>query len=77
MIELGLITPNDKQKPRMEHNNSQKFESAFVNVTISETSSVMLQSLAGSRLGVWIAHGEGRFSLPMPIEHYNIALRYS
>ncbi len=77
MIELGLITPNDKQKPRMEHNNSQKFESAFVNVTISETSSVMLQSLAGSRLGVWIAHGEGRFSLPMPMEHYNIALRYS
>ncbi len=77
MIELGLVTPNNIQKPRMKHNNSQKFESAFVNVTIPETSSVMLQSLAGARLGVWIAHSEGKFSLPMPMEHYNIALRYS
>ncbi len=77
MIELGLITPNDEQKPWMEHNDSHKFESAFVNVTIPENKSVMLQSLAGSRLGAWVAHGEGKFNLPMPMEHYNVALKYS
>jgi len=77
MIELGLITTDDEQKPRMEHNNSKKFESAFVNVTVPQTNSVMLQSLAGARLGVWVAHGEGKFSLPYPTDHYNIALRYS
>ncbi len=77
MIELGLITPNDQQKPTMEHNDSHKFESAFINVTIPENKSVMLQSLAGSRLGIWVAHGEGKFNLPMPVEHYNIGLKYS
>jgi len=77
MLELGLITPDDEQKPYMQQNDSRKFECAFVNVTIPENKSVMLQSLAGSRLGIWVAHGEGKFSLPMPEEHYNVALRYS
>ena len=77
MIELELITPDDDEKPRMEHNNSKKFECSFVNVTVPDNNSVMLQSLAGARLGVWVAHGEGKFSLPMPSEHYNVALRYT
>ncbi len=77
MIELGLITPDDKQKPSMEHNESHKFECAFVNVTVPENKSVMLQSLAGSRLGAWVAHGEGKFNLPMSADHYNIALKFS
>jgi phosphoribosylformylglycinamidine synthase len=77
MIELGLITSNDEQQPRMEHNESKKFECAFVNVSIPENNSVMLHSLSGARLGVWVAHGEGKFNLPMPAAHYNVALRYS
>jgi phosphoribosylformylglycinamidine synthase len=48
----------------MQFNDSHKFESAFLNVDIPENNSVMLQSLAGSRLGIWIAHGEGKFLLP-------------
>ena len=77
MIELGLITPDDEHKPHMEHNDSHKHECAFVNVTIPENNSVMLHSLAGARLGIWISHGEGKFMLPMPEEHYNVAIRYS
>jgi len=77
MLELGLITPDDGQKPHTDHNDSHKLECAFVNVTIPENKSVMLQSLSGARLGVWVAHGEGRFNLPMPAECYNVALRYS
>ena len=64
MIELGLVTPDHERKPRMLHNESHKFESAFVGVRIEPNESVMLRSLAGSELGIWVAHGEGRFSLP-------------
>lgn len=77
MIELGLITPNHELKPKMLHNDSQKFESAFVNVTIPENNSVMLQTLAGFKLGVWIAHGEGKFQLPLNKNEYNIPMKYS
>ncbi|MDE7355171.1 MAG: phosphoribosylformylglycinamidine synthase [Rikenellaceae bacterium] len=77
LIELGLITPNDDIKPKMLHNDSHKFESVFVGVDILPSNNVMLGSLAGSRLGVWVAHGEGKFSLPKPEAHYNIPVRYS
>jgi phosphoribosylformylglycinamidine synthase len=77
MVELGLLTPDDEQKPTMEHNDSHKFESGFVNVSIPENRSVMLHSLAGSRLGIWVAHGEGKFNLPLPAEHYHVGLTYS
>jgi phosphoribosylformylglycinamidine synthase len=77
MVELGLIYPDHKEKPKMLHNASGKFESAFLNVDIPENPSVMLGSLAGSRLGIWIAHGEGRFQLPYKESKYNIAAKYS
>lgn len=77
MIELGLVTPEDDRKPRMLHNDSHKFESAFVGVDVMPGNAVMFSSLTGSKLGIWVAHGEGHFSLPMPKEHYNIALQYS
>ncbi|MBE5033621.1 phosphoribosylformylglycinamidine synthase [Gallalistipes aquisgranensis] len=77
MIELGLITPSDAEKPRMLHNDSHKFESGFVGVEVRPSNSVLLGSLAGSRLGVWIAHGEGKFRLPYAEEHYNVALKYT
>lgn len=76
MIELGLVTGHD-QKPHMEHNNSMKFESGFVTVTIPENNSVMLKNLAGMELGVWIAHGEGKFNLPYTEDKYNVAVKYS
>ena len=77
MIELGLITPNHTTKPKMEHNLSHKFESCFVNVTIPENKSVMLGSLSGQRLGVWVAHGEGKFNLPQGEQGYHFAMKYS
>ncbi|GHV64070.1 phosphoribosylformylglycinamidine synthase [Bacteroidia bacterium] len=78
MVELGLIYPEHEEMPKMEHNNSHKFESAFINVTVADaTNSVLLQPLAGCRLGIWVAHGEGKFHLPYPQGEYNIPLRYS
>ena len=77
MMELGLITPNDEKKGKMLHNDSHKFESTFVGVTIPTNRSVMLGSLSGSKLGVWVAHGEGKFSLPYEEDRYNIVAKYN
>jgi len=78
MAELGLITPLDRDKsPKMKHNDSHKYESAFVGVHIEASPSVMLSSLAGSELGIWVAHGEGKFSFPEHISKYNVALRFN
>jgi phosphoribosylformylglycinamidine synthase len=77
MVELGLLYPNHATPARMLHNDSHKFESTFVNVTVPENQSVMFGSLSGQRLGVWVAHGEGKFHLPMAKEDYAFALQYS
>jgi phosphoribosylformylglycinamidine synthase len=77
MMELGLIYPEHEEQPKMLHNDSGKFESAFVNVDIHENNSVMLKTLAGLRLGVWVAHGEGKFSFPCYRDNYNLDMTYS
>ena len=64
MIELGLVNPEHEKKSRMLHNDSHKFESSFLGLTIPQNNSVMFSTLSGNRLGVWVAHGEGKFSLP-------------
>ena len=77
MMELNLIHPEDKRHPKMLHNGSGKFESAFLGLEIPENNSVMLNTLSGSSLGIWVAHGEGKFNFPADISKYNIAGRYS
>jgi len=77
MVELGLITPEHDVKPKMLHNDSHKFESNFIGLTIPENNSVMLGSLSGNKIGVWIAHGEGKFQLPKEEKAYNIVAKYT
>ena len=77
MMELNLIASEDEKRIRMLHNDSHKFESRFLGLTIPTNRSVMFGSLSGSKLGIWVAHGEGKFSLPYPEEHYNIVAKYS
>ncbi len=77
MVELGLINPEHSEKPKMLHNDSHKFESGFVNVTIPQNDTVMFGSLSGQRLGVWVAHGEGKFSLPQEESAYQVGMKYS
>ncbi|MDD2612481.1 MAG: phosphoribosylformylglycinamidine synthase, partial [Bacteroidales bacterium] len=77
MIELGLINPDHEKKPQMLHNESHKFESEFISVRIPENKSVMFGSLSGSKLGIWVAHGEGKFSLPYTEEKYHIIAKYN
>ncbi|MCD6543980.1 MAG: phosphoribosylformylglycinamidine synthase [Flavobacteriaceae bacterium] len=75
-VELEMINPDHKEKPKMLHNDSQKHESGFTSVKIQENNSVMLSTLAGSTLGVWISHGEGKFSFPYGEDKYNIIAKY-
>jgi len=77
MVELGLVYPERVEQPKMLHNESHKFESGFVNVEILPNKSVMLESMVGMKLGVWVAHGEGKFSLPKEESAYRIPMKYS
>jgi phosphoribosylformylglycinamidine synthase len=77
MMELGLVYPEKKNHPKMHHNDSGKFESTFVTITIPKTNSVMLQSFEGARLGAWVAHGEGRFQLTDYRDQVNVAAMFS
>ena len=77
MVELNLINPEHKERAHMLHNDSHKFESAFVGVTVPTNRSVMFGSLSGDKLGILVAHGEGKFSLPLPEDDYNVVLKYS
>ncbi|MCW2120002.1 phosphoribosylformylglycinamidine synthase [Flavobacterium sp. 7A] len=75
-MELELINPEHEVHGKMLHNDSHKHESIFTSVTVNENKSVMLSSLAGSTLGVWVSHGEGKFNLPEAKENYNIVGTY-
>ena len=77
MMELNLINPEHKERGKMLHNNSHKFESSFTGVTIPTNKSVMFGSLSGSKLGIWVAHGEGKFDLPYDEDQYNVIAKYS
>jgi phosphoribosylformylglycinamidine synthase len=76
LMELEKINPEHEIHGKMLHNDSHKHESIFTSVTIQENKSVMLSTLAGSTLGVWVSHGEGKFNLPMGEENYNIVGKY-
>ena len=76
-VELGLITPDHLEKPKMLHNDSGKFECTFTSVTLQKSSSILLKGLEGSTLGVWSAHMEGKFILPQAEETYQIPAKYA
>jgi phosphoribosylformylglycinamidine synthase len=75
-MELEVINPEHEVHGKMLHNESHKHESIFTSVTVQDNKSVMLSTLAGSTLGVWVSHGEGKFNLPMGEENYNIVAKY-
>ncbi len=76
-MELEEIYPEHEEHGKMTYNDSHKHESAFTSVTIPENNSVMLSTLAGTILGVWISHGEGKFKLPYTEDQYNIVAKYA
>ncbi|OEI80496.1 phosphoribosylformylglycinamidine synthase [Formosa algae] len=75
-MELELINPEHDVHGKMLHNDSHKHESSFTSVEIQKNNSVMLSTLEGTTLGVWISHGEGKFNLPKDESDYNIVAKY-
>jgi phosphoribosylformylglycinamidine synthase len=74
MVELGLT---GAKGAKMLHNDSHKFESEFICLSIPQNNSVMFGSLSGSKLGLWVAHGEGKFHLPEAENAYNVIAKYN
>lgn len=80
MVELGLINrdePENHRTIRMLHNDSHKFESGFITLQIPQNNSVMFGSLSGNKLGLWVAHGEGKFALEENEAHYHVIAKYN
>ena len=77
MVELNLINPEHEHRAHLLHNRSHKFESAYLSLAIPQNSSVLFGSLSGSKLGLWVAHGEGRFELPEAEDKYNVVAKYN
>ena len=75
-MELELINPEHAEHGKMTFNDSHKHESGFTSVTVQKNNSIMLSSLEGANLGVWISHGEGKFKLPLTKDNYNIVANY-
>ncbi|OEK07585.1 phosphoribosylformylglycinamidine synthase [Flavivirga aquatica] len=75
-MELDLINPEHDVHGKMIHNDSKKHESSFTSVAVQKNNSVMLSTLEGTTLGVWISHGEGKFNLPKTEDQYNIVAKY-
>ena len=79
VVAMDVLYPDraESKQPRMLRNISGRFESTFLSVTVQQTNSVFLKDLVGTKLGIWVAHGEGRFSLPGDREEFNIPIVYS
>lgn len=77
LMELEMVNPEHEVHGKMLHNTSHKHESGFTSVKVQKNNSVMLSSLEGATLGVWISHGEGKFKLPYSEDKYNIVAKYA
>jgi phosphoribosylformylglycinamidine synthase len=58
---LGLAA---EKQPRFVRNRSQRFESRWVSVTVTESPAIMLAGMENTTFGIHVDHGEGRFHAP-------------
>lgn len=76
MAELEVLYPEHEEKHKMAHNDSGRFESGFVSLRIPKNHSVMLQNQEGTEIGIWVAHGEGKFDLKYSADKYHVIAQY-
>ena len=70
MTELGWVDGS------LDKNMSGRFESRFSTVKIMNNNSIMLKDMDESILGIWVAHGEGRFVFNNSLNDNTMVLRY-
>ncbi len=78
MSRLKGIIPGAEYWPRFERNLSEQFEARFVMVEVPETPSILFADMAGSRMPIVVAHGEGRavFDSKPQRQDAQVCLRY-
>src|SRR5690606_21478485 len=60
---LHELIPGSEGWPRFVRNQSEQFEARLVMVEVAQSSSAFLDGMAGSRMPIAVAHGEGRIEL--------------
>ena len=60
LSNLHELIPGSDHWPHFVRNHSEQFEARFVTVRVEESHSILLQGMAGSKLPIAVAHGEGR-----------------
>ncbi len=78
MSQLRSMIPGAAHWPRFERNVSEQFEARLVMVEVTRSPSIFLSDMAGSRIPVVNAHGEGRavFDPGLSLDSVAPALRY-
>ncbi len=78
MSRLAPIIPGAQDWPRFERNLSEQFEARFVMVEVPDTPSILFDGMAGSRMPIVVAHGEGRavFASKSQMQRAEVCLNY-
>ncbi|MEW5893491.1 MAG: phosphoribosylformylglycinamidine synthase [Pseudomonadota bacterium] len=78
MSRLKGIIPGAGHWPSFERNLSEQFEARFVMVEVPQSPSILFTGMAGSRMPIVVAHGEGRavFASEADRQQALVALRY-
>jgi phosphoribosylformylglycinamidine synthase len=78
MANLKALIPGAEHWPHFVRNLSEQFEARFSTVEVMESPSIILQGMAGSRMPIAVAHGEGRaeFKSADQMSQSHSALRY-
>ena len=66
LASLAELIPGSQGWPRFERNESEQFEARLSLVEVAESKSIFLEGMAGSRIPIAVAHGEGRAQFDSP-----------
>jgi phosphoribosylformylglycinamidine synthase len=76
MSQLSELIPGAEHWPRFVKNRSEQFEGRFVMVEVMQSPSLFFSGMAGSRMAIATAHGEGRAVFDSTQAKAIVALRF-
>ena len=78
LAQLKGLVPGAEHWPRFLRNRSEQYEARLAMVEVLDSPSILLAGMAGSRIPVVVAHGEGqaRFDQPGHQDQAAVALRF-
>jgi phosphoribosylformylglycinamidine synthase len=75
MAALKSLVPGAAHWPRFVRNRGEQFEGRFSLVEILKSPSVLLADMAGARLPIAVAHGEGRAEFATPLQRVELSAK--